>query len=182
MRYKNTITGFWAIVFFFFSGNIIYAQGIKSSVGKISSIPFKAGNYNFSSFTLQYKTPAREWVLHNKESVNHPDAGFITSDNPTNAIEILSKRTNNSRYFMDKDTASKFYMVKSNTDINYLKDGQWLTIDKRLSAKEKNLYEASHQPEPVGFDLANKISYIKTFSGSVYFNNWELIGENGDKQ
>jgi gliding motility-associated-like protein len=182
MRYKNTITGFWAIVFFFFSGNIIYAQGIKSTVGESSIAPFKTGSYNFNSFTLQYITPTREWVLHNKESVNHPDAGFITSDNPTNAIEILSKRSYDSRYFIDKDTASKFYMVRSNTAINYLKDGQWLTIDKRLSAKEKKIYEASHQPEPIGFDLANKISYIKTFSGPVYFNNWELIGENGDKQ
>jgi gliding motility-associated-like protein len=180
MRYIHTIIGFLAIAFFSCLNNIVCAQDIKPSVGKFLFTPFKTGTYNFDSFTLQYKRPTTEWKLHNKESLNHPDAGFITRDNPANAIEILAKRTYNSRYFIDKDTSSKFYIVQSNTDINYLKDGQWLTIDKRVSPQQKNKYEASRQPEPVGFDLANKISYIKTFSGPVYFNNWRLIGQNGD--
>jgi len=184
MKYINTIIGFWAIVFFSSLSNLTYAQDIKSSspAHNFLATPLKIGRYNFSTLTLQYKTPTGQWISHNKESINHPDAGFTTSDNPANAIEILSKRTGNSRYFIDKDTASKFYIVRSNTDINYFKNGQWLTIDKRVSAREKNVYEASRQPEPVGFDLANKISYIKTFSGSVYFNNWQLIGQNGDSR
>jgi gliding motility-associated-like protein len=182
MKKKYQIIGFLAIVVFLFLSNSTSAQNIKPSGNKNSFAPFQANTYNFTSFTLRYHTPTREWLLHNKAFINHPDAGFLTKDNPANAIEIIADRTNDSRYFIDKDTTSKFYIVKSNIDINYKKNGQWLSIDKRLCAKEKNIYEASHQQEPVGFDVVNKISYIKTFYGPVNFNNWQLIGENGSNQ
>jgi gliding motility-associated-like protein len=182
MRYINTIIGLLAIPFFSCIGNAVYAQEIKTSSDKTVNVFVHNGAYNFNIFTLQYKAPCKEWLANNKGYSNHPDANFVTDDNPSNAIELFAKRTNDSRYFIDKDTASKFYILKANEAINYLKNGQWLAIDKRLSIQQKNIYEASHQPEPVGFDVANKISYIKTFSGPVYFNNWQLIGEKGSNQ
>jgi gliding motility-associated-like protein len=138
---------------------------------------------NFTSFSNKYKAPDNKWLANNKGYANHPDAGFINDEPVPNAIEILSKRTRDSRYFIDRDTASKFYIIQAYGDINYQKDGQWLSIDKCLQPVSKNILEASHQQEPVGFDLQKKISYIKTIDGTFYFNNWQLSGQdqNGEK-
>ena len=180
---KNARTiAFMVAALFFVCSNAVTAQNapVTLQVGnpnnKIHTL--KSTSYNFTSFSKSYKKPDEKWIENNKGYTNHPDAGFVTINDPTsNAIEIISKRTIDSKYYIDKDTASKFYIVKANVDINYQKDGQWLSIDKRLIPGAKNIFEASHQQEPVGFDLDKKESYIKTIAGIFYFNNWQLLGE-----
>ena len=82
-------------------------------------------------------------------------------------VEIVSKRTINSKYYVDKDTASKFYLVQSSGALHYWKDGQWLTIDEHLEKKSNQLFEASCQQEPVGFDMGKQMSYIKSTKGNA---------------
>ncbi|HTB51939.1 MAG TPA: gliding motility-associated C-terminal domain-containing protein [Ferruginibacter sp.] len=173
--------------FFFVDSNVATAQNVVDALQKTNnnnSPKLKVRQNNFTSFTASYKTPNEKWLANNKTYTDHPDAGFITTNDPgPNAIEIISKRTSDSRYFIDADTTSKFYIIKASDAINYEKNGQWLSIDKRLMpTKTKGIFEASHQQEPVGFDINKKAAYIKTFHGTVYFNQWQLIGENKDGQ
>jgi len=180
---KNAQTiAFMVAALFFICSNDIVAQNVAVTLQPVSPSgnphTLKSTSYNFTSFSKSYKKPDEKWIENNKDYTNHPDAGFVTTNDPTpNAIEIISKRTRDSKYYIDKDTASKFYIIKSNQEINYQKDGQWLSIDKRLMPEGKNIFEASHQQEPVGFDLDKKQSYIKTIVGTFYFNNWHLSGE-----
>src|ERR1700676_228805 len=66
--------------------------------------------------------------------------------------------------------------------LNFLKNGQWITIDARLIPKGPLLYEASNQEDPLGFDIKRKSSYIITPDGRTYFNDWKLYGENGSTE
>ncbi|HTB99356.1 MAG TPA: gliding motility-associated C-terminal domain-containing protein [Ferruginibacter sp.] len=180
---KNAQTiAFMVAALFFICSNTVIAQNMPETLqtGNPNSKThtLKSALYNFTSFSKSYKKPDEKWLENNKGYTTHPDAGFVTTNDPTpNAIEIISKRTSDSKYYIDKDTASKFYIVKANQEINYQKNGQWLSIDKRLMPGAKNIFEASHQQEPVGFDLDKKRSYIKTIAGTFYFNNWQLSGE-----
>lgn len=159
--------------------NIVYTAHAPSH--NISVRTLRTKQNNFTSFTNTYRVPSEKWLANNKDYIDHPDARFLTNNDPSpNAVELFSKRTNNSRYYIDKDTAAKFYIIQSNGDINYQKNGQWLCIDKRLMPVSKNIIEASHQQEPVGFDLDKKASYIKSVSGIFYFNDWQLFGANGN--
>jgi gliding motility-associated-like protein len=179
---KHALTIAFTVTAIFFICTTITAQNVAATLQPVYPISnttcFKTKAYNFNSFTTSYKVPDQNWLLNNKEYTNHPDAGFVTTNDPSNAIEIISKRTHDSKYYIDKDSSAKFYIIKSNEDINYQKNGQWLCIDKRLMPGTKNVFEASHQPEPVGFDLNKKTAYIKTVAGTFYFNNWQLSGKN----
>jgi gliding motility-associated-like protein len=182
MEKRHKIAALLIVAVLLVLNNAALAQEMRYTVNNLPDITFKAGTYNLTTFTLHSTKPSPDWLLYNKDYTNHPDAGFLTPGNPPNAIELIAKRTADSRYFIDKDTSSKFYIEKANTDINYQKNNQWLSIDKRLCPKGINLYEASHQPEPVGFDITKQTSYINTFSGPVSFNNWELAGQKGTAQ
>jgi gliding motility-associated-like protein len=184
---KNAQTIAFMVAALFFICSSIIAQNTPATLqagnpnNKIHTL--KSTSYNFTSFTKSYKKPDKKWIENNQGYINHPDAGFVTSNDPTpDAIEIISKRTSDSKYYIDKDTASKFYIVKADQEINYQKDGQWLSIDKRLMPASKNIFEASHQQEPVGFDVDKKESYIKTVAGIFYFNNWQLLGEEASSE
>jgi hypothetical protein len=173
------------IVFMVTAVLFIYSNSIAQTLGSLQQTPvnknsnLKAGTYNFTSFSNSYKAPDAKWLANNIGYANYPDAGLVSSSDPANnAIEIVAKRTNNSKYYIDKDTASKFYIVTASEDINYQKNGQWLSIDKRLIPVSKNIFEASHQQEPVGFDVNKKAAYIKTAAGIFYCNNWQLSGKN----
>ena len=178
---KNASTiAYMVAALFFICSDTIIAQNITTLLpgAATTSNSLKVKAYNFSSFTKSFKAPDQKWLSHNKGYADHADAGFITTNIPAaDAIEIFSKRTRDSKYFIDKDTASEFYIVKASEDIHYQKNGQWLNIDRRLMPVSKNIFEAAHQQEPVGFDLDKKTAYIKTVTGSLYFNNWQLSGQ-----
>ena len=134
--------------------------------------------YNFSTFTRKYTNPGKFWLLRNKNFLSHPDAGYDNEYIPrSSAVEIFDKRTIDTKYYINKDTPSICYSQKSSGPMHYKSGGQWLTIDKRLEPKGNDLYEASHQEHPVGFDMKKKSSYIKEDGGAVFFNNWKLFGQ-----
>jgi gliding motility-associated-like protein len=139
------------------------------------------GNRIINLYTFTSKSISANSVdFKNNISIHQSGESLSSSNIPSpTAIEVVSRRTGNSRYFIDADTASKFYIVQANENINYQKNGQWLVIDKRLTPLSATLFEAGDQQEPVGFDRNKKQAYIKTLTGIVYFNNWQLIGRNG---
>jgi len=141
---------------------------------------------NFSSFSIQKKTATTaQWISLNENSnLQHPEFGLLPVGGPeADVVEILSKRTANERFFINPDRPSEFYQQTSYGPMHYNVNGQWLSLDPRLLPKQNGIYEASNQPEPVGFDLAKKNTYIKTVDGKVSFNNWSLCGvKNGQEQ
>ncbi|MBN2788325.1 MAG: beta-propeller fold lactonase family protein, partial [Paludibacteraceae bacterium] len=140
------------------------------------------GQTNITS-TNKHESVSVIWKKLNAAFLNHPDAGFVDKYRPSNkVVELFEKRTANSKYFVHADTLSKFYQVKSNTALHYLKDGQWLTIDERLEPISKYIFEASRQEEPVGFNVKKQHAYIKTIKGQAFFNNWYLYGLVDGKQ
>jgi len=99
------------------------------------------------------------------------------------ATEIMEKRTRNSRYYIDNKNPTKFTQLFSyGGNLNYEKDGKWLSADQKLKSLGAGKYIAEHQQEPVGFDINTKTAFIETRAGRVSFNNWSLIGAKGGKE
>jgi len=129
-------------------------------------------------FTTKHKPVDKAWKDKNKGYCQNQDTDFVDKYLPSDkAIELFEKRTQDSKQYVDKDSTSKYYIVKSTSAIHYKKDGQWLTIDERLEPQGNNLFEARRQEEPVGFDTNKRTAYIKSLQGTVYFNNWMLYGQ-----
>jgi gliding motility-associated-like protein len=161
-------------LFLIFSG-LIFKTVVLQAQGKTHQVP--AHKPNFSSFTIKYDRQGILSIPENKVQALPADAGLrdkiIAS---TNAVEIFSKRTRDSKFYINRDTPSVFYTAKSIGALHYLKNGQWLTIDERLEPIHDNIYESDHQEEPVGFDVKKRTSYVKSHEGNIYFNNWSLFG------
>ena len=145
---------------------------------KGQQMEMKEGNY--TSFTSAARNTT-SWTKFNSQSdIKHPEFGAM----PFNAeypgfVEVLAKRTIDERYFVDEKNPTKFYMQKALGDLHHKINGNWVTIDHRITDKGNGFYSADNQSEPVGFDVKKGTSYIKTVDGTVYFNNWKLYGETG---
>jgi gliding motility-associated-like protein len=148
--------------------------------GQENRSPVSVKKNNFSTFTRIYTERGKLWMARNKNYLLHPDAKFGDTYTPNkNAVELFEKRTVDNKFFINKDTPSIFYVQQSSSPMHFKKNGQWITIDARLSPKGQLLYEASNQEHPLGFDINRKSSYIITPDGRTYFNGWKLYGENG---
>ncbi|MBK6952638.1 MAG: gliding motility-associated C-terminal domain-containing protein [Crocinitomicaceae bacterium] len=135
---------------------------------------------NFSSFTVSTFGDLAKWKeLNSPATYNHPEFGKLPFNAPcSDCIEVLEKRTIDERYFVTPENPSEFKIQKAAGALHYEKNGQWLTIDQRLADLGNGNYEASHQWDPVGFETANRRSYVITPSGKIYFNQWKLYGIN----
>ena len=134
---------------------------------------------NFTSFTRIYTNRGKLWMARNTAYLHHPNANFGDEYSPNkNAIELFEKRTIDSKFYINKDTPSICYAQRSSSPMHFKRNGQWITIDNRLSPKGQLIYEASYQEDPLGFDIKRKSSYIITPDGITYFNDWKLYGEN----
>lgn len=103
--------------------------------------------------------------------------GQIAKRSEKHFVEVVSKRTIDSRYFIAENDPSLFCIEKSLGAIHYKKNNQWERINAALSPKGNNIFEASDQLEPVGFNVQEKKTYIKTVFGDVDFNAWQLFGK-----
>jgi gliding motility-associated-like protein len=134
---------------------------------------------NFSTFSETKATGTEElWSLYNSlQAQQHPEYGYLPIDGPKdNVIELLDKRTATYRQFVSNyDPAVQYQQFYANPK-HYLKNGQWISIDKRIQPTGHGQFEAPNQIEPVGFNLINKNAYIKTIHGKINFNNWSLVG------
>jgi gliding motility-associated-like protein len=138
---------------------------------------------NFTSFTRKYTDRGKLWMARNKAYLHHPNANFADEYSPNkNAVELFEKRTIDSKFYINKDTPSICYSQRSSSPMHFKKNGQWITIDTRLSPKGQLVYEASYQEDPLGFDIKRKSSYIITPDGRTYFNDWKLYGANGNTE
>jgi gliding motility-associated-like protein len=138
---------------------------------------------NYTSFNAsRIALDINQWKSYNHEKdFFHPEFGKMPFNAPDRElVEVLNKRGVDYRYFVNPYQPSEFFVQQSLGDLHYFKDGLWQTIDHHLNNNGNGLYEANQQPEPVGFNAINKVSYINTVFGKVNFNQWKLYGINND--
>ncbi len=174
MRRKFTssifiLFGFFAAIIF--SAEIAFSQTVQPLLKPVVN--------NYTSFSTKQTRTQKPISKNSAFSINTDRNNAEDSGLPNpNATEIVSKRTINTKYFIDKDTATKFYkLVSYGGNLHYQKNGRLLTIDERLEPMANGLFEADNQQEPVGFNINLKTAFIETVAGKVNFNNWRLYGE-----
>ena len=107
---------------------------------------------------------------------SHPDFGKLTFDAPygKSVVEDLSKRTDDSRYYVDLNDPTFFYIQKSSKAINLFQDGLWRAIDPTLHALSSQVYQSGVQPCPTKLDLANKKTSFQLGASEFKFNHYSL--------
>ncbi len=139
---------------------------------------------NFTSFSVFKKEHIAEWEKYNKpENYSHPDFGITQSDVPCpTCVEVLDKRTIDSKYFINYENPSEFFIQKGVGEFFHKVSNQWVSIDDKLKPLSNGLYQSNYYLEPVGIDVNSSRSYILTKTGKVFFNNWSLLSEtNGNE-
>jgi gliding motility-associated-like protein len=138
-------------------------------------------SYNFTHFSPQsHEDPSPEWQAHNAGYMKHPDAAG-QGHSKNGLIEIFSKRTRESKYYIKAGQGHSFVMDKSLGALHYEQNGQWLTLDGHLAPLGNGIYEAAHQPHPLGIDATRKAGYFQTTAGRIYANSWSLSGIAGGR-
>jgi gliding motility-associated-like protein len=158
---------------------LIFAHGIeeKSNSESIKSLNPKVNNY--TKFTPVKRVSSNEWQNQNsQEFFKHPEYGTLPFNAPEGIwVEQFEKRKENYRYFINPEKPSEFSIQKSLGDIHFFKDGFWQTINPQIKNSGNGILVADMQPEPVGFNVDLKKSFIKTFGGEIEFNSWKLLGK-----
>lgn len=107
---------------------------------------------------------------------SHPDFGKLTFDAPygKTVVEDISKRTYDSRYYVDLNDPTFFYIQKSSKAINLFQNGLWLAIDPTLHPLSSQVYQSGVQPCPTKLDLGNKKTSVRLGTSEFKFNNYSL--------
>ncbi|TSJ46495.1 T9SS type A sorting domain-containing protein [Fluviicola chungangensis] len=114
---------------------------------------------------------------YNPESVySHPDFGQLTFDAPfgKQVVEDISKRTYDSRYYVDLNDPTFFYIQKSSNAINLFQNGIWRAIDPTLHPVSSQVYQSGVQPCPTKLDVGNKRTAIQLGGTEFQFNHYSL--------
>ncbi|HRO74516.1 MAG TPA: hypothetical protein PLP27_00025, partial [Crocinitomicaceae bacterium] len=139
---------------------------------------------NFFSFSEQRKSSLEMWKKYNNPKFySHPEFGVLSNSAPQgNVVEVLEKRTESSRYFINTDKPSEFVLQQAYGPIHYNKNGMWLKIENDLRPLGNNVYQSKFYLEPAGFDKNISKSYILTQHGKIYFNDWALYKKVNGKE
>ncbi len=130
-----------------------------------------------STFTKNRGYTAEQGRKYNMENFySHPDFGKLTFAAPygKNVVEDISKRTSNSRYYIDLDDPTFFYIEQSAGAINTYVDGYWRAIDATLHQENSTRYKSGVQPCPTILDVAAKKTQIQLGENTFGFNNFLL--------
>ncbi len=106
----------------------------------------------------------------------HPDFGKLTFGAPygKNVVEDISKRTYDSRYYVDSDNPTFFYIEKASNPINLYQNGIWRAIDPTLHPVSAQKYQSGVQNWPTTLDLSNRSTSFLLGESEFRFNNYSL--------
>lgn len=133
-------------------------------------------------------SPQIEWIPQRTYSVDagkkynpasfysHPDFGKLPFDAPygKNVAEDISKRTYDSRYYVDLNNPTFFYIQKASNAINLFQDGMWRAVDPTLHSTSPGIYESGVQNWPTKLDVSNKLTAFSLGEAEFKFNNYSL--------
>lgn len=179
--YKKTgLKSLLYLIFLSFLNTSTWAQ--KAAFVNVQNQQMTSHKQNFTSLSkVQVSQFQDSWALFNPEFKQHPEYGVHAYNAPKgDLVEVLNKREVDSRYYINPQKPSEFFIQKSVGDLHFKKGNQWLTINPHLQSLGKGVYEAERQPEPVGISTQDGFTYINTPDGKVTFNRWELYGINDD--
>lgn len=129
---------------------------------------------NYSTFTpTQTVSSGVQDKLSSPKAKEHPEYGVLPYNAPcSNCFELLDKRTETSRVFVDAKDESHIYSQQSQLPVSYkeVANGPWLTIDHRLKPTGNEVYVAAKQPVPTTLDLKQKQTSLNLNGFEFAFN------------
>lgn len=132
--------------------------------------------FNFTSFdSTQRFTPEVLSKRTSAEAKLHPEYGMVPYNKQcTNCVELVDKRTANSRLFINPYRPNYSYSQQSYFPLHFRNgnDALWRTIDFRLlpDAKQAGVYTAANQPMPTKLDVNRKSTTIQVREFGFEFN------------
>ncbi len=159
--------------------NLLSADTIPKEATSANNKMMEKKENNFTFFSVLKKEHLEEWKKYNSPKYySHPDFGITQPDAPCpTCVEVLEKRTIDSKYFINYEKPSEFFIQKAIGEFFHQDNNEWVNIDDKLKPVSSGLYQSNYYLEPVGIDVNNKHSYILTDKGKVFFNNWHLFSE-----
>ncbi|HEU4719444.1 MAG TPA: T9SS type A sorting domain-containing protein [Bacteroidia bacterium] len=103
----------------------------------------------------------------------NPDYGILPDNAPcTDCIELIQKRTLNSRYYIQNGTGGNvFYVQTSYGNFNYVDSAGWIrAIDPKLYPVGGGIYKADIQPVPATLNMNDGTTTMSTDGLSLVFN------------
>ena len=158
-------------VFFLIAATAVYGQDpALFPEGKLQSTTLDFRSFDAPSPRL---INAELLALTPASYHGHPEFGVLPFNAQcTNCIELIHKRTVNSRYFIEPGTGgSVFYVQQSYGELHYQdKPGRWVTIDSRLRphAEKEQVYHAPKQELPITLNVKDN------YTSMVLENGFEL--------
>ncbi len=130
--------------------------------------------FNTSSFNkdMEVSSPL---LLKNStaEAQKHPEFGVLPYNSQcANCVELINKRTIDSRFFIDPQNEHHTYSQQSYFPLHYKNSAGdvWHTIDPRLRPTAPGVYEATNQPVPSKCDLNKKSTSLTEHGFEFEFN------------
>jgi gliding motility-associated-like protein len=117
----------------------------------------------------------------------HPEYAVLPADAPCrNCYELLDRRTENSRYFVEMKSKGdqEFIIQQSYGALHYLNEsGYWVSIDKRLRKAGQKQFRVNDPLVPVEINVSeNNCLMINQGKRLVFNNSLELLLEGNDNQ
>lgn len=159
------------LVFFMFSFHVSFAQFSAADGMEVKS-------NNLKSFS---KVPERNnleaWRTLNKPVFyNHPEFGVLPQDFVCHdCVELMDRRTADSRYFVNANDTSKFYIQKAFGELHAKDNGNWLTINHQLKPIRNGVFLSDYYLNPITIDVVNGSVTMGSTQGSFQLNNWNLF-------
>ncbi len=131
---------------------------------------------NFTSFRTDKKLVTEVLAKNSSAAAKeHPEYGIVPFNSQcSECVELIDKRTIDSRQYIDKDRVNHTYSQKSYFPLHYKKNDNdiWRTIDFRLrpDANKANVYVANNQPVPTTLDLNRKSTALDESGLQFEFN------------
>ncbi|MEX1189343.1 MAG: gliding motility-associated C-terminal domain-containing protein [Bacteroidia bacterium] len=153
---------------------ISYSQNLESAQQMTAKEP------NFSSFANN--TPTKDlhlWKLFNSpEYYKHPEFGILTDDSPCDdCIELLDRRTSTTRYFVDRNDTSHFYLQQANMPLHYSKQDFFVSISSKLEETDNGLIESKNKLNKIAFNIHDYFTTMQCGNDILHFNDLSLFIE-----
>jgi hypothetical protein len=156
---------------FFLCTTILWGQSHKTNLADNSR-----SFYNLNSYPKAKKVSIESWKKYNDpKDYSHPDFGLDMSNKPCEScVEVLQKRTENSRYYINTEEPSEFFVTQSLNPINYKVNGYLMAMDAHLFDKGNGIHENRFFVQETGVNTITKNTYLNTDQGKLKFNKWTL--------
>ncbi len=154
----------------------LYSQGalIAPSEAAPNGPSVKVYNFSTSPFFSTVSDLEELAQMTSPSQYDHPEYGLVPYRTQCkDCIEILDRRTEDSRFFVKSGTKGQtFYVQQIYGQLHYEDQNGWLrTIDPRVRPLGRDgLYGAPHQPVPTSYDHITGYSTIASMEGALRYN------------